>query len=162
MNKPSRGKPRPLAALVGPCLAGAFKRRGFAATEIVTHWDDIVGVDIAAHCEPMQIDWPRRPERDSIAAAPAPATLVLRVEGPAAIEIQHQAAIIIARINQFFGWPAIGRVTLRQAPLRRRAKPQRPTLSAEAVQTEARRLKEIVDDDLRQSLARLGVAVKRG
>lgn len=162
MNKPPRGNARPLAAFVSQCLADTFKRRGFAATEIVTHWDDIVGADIAAHCEPMKIDWPRRRERDSSAAAATPATLVLRVEGPAAIEIQHQVHVIIARINQFFGWPAIGRVTLRQAPLRRRVRTRRPTLCAEAVQAEAKRLAEVVDDDLRQSLARLGAAVKRG
>lgn len=158
MNKPPRGYARPLAAFVGRCLADTFKRRGFAATEIVTHWDDIVGVDIAAHCEPMKIDWPHRRERDPS----SPATLVLRAEGPAAIEIQHQTAVIIARINQFFGWPAIGRIVLRQAPLRRRTRTPRPTLSAEAVQAEAKRLAAIADDDLRQSLARLGAAVKQG
>lgn len=158
MNKPSRGNARPLAALVGSCLADTFKRRGFAATEIVTHWDDIVGADIAAHCEPMKIDWPHRNARDPS----APATLVLRVEGPAAIEIQHQAAIIIARINQFFGWPAISRVALRQAPLRRRTRPVRKMLPAGAVEAEAERLAGIVDDDLRKSLARLGAAVKQG
>jgi hypothetical protein len=158
MNKPPRGNARPLAAFVSQSFADAFKRRGFAATEIVTRWEDVVGADIAAHCEPMKIDWPRQRERDPAASA----TLVLRVEGPAAIEIQHQAAIIIARINQFFGWPAIGRVTLRQAPLRRRTRTPRPALSAEAVQAEAKRLAGVVDDDLRQSLARLGAAVKRG
>jgi hypothetical protein len=163
MNKPPRGPARPLSAFVGQCLADSFKRRGFAATEIVTHWPDIVGADIAAHCEPMKIDWPRQQRgRDPSESAPAPATLVLRVEGPAAIEIQHQAALVIARINQFFGWPAIGRVTLRQAPLRRRPRPQRPMLSAKAVQAEAQRLTGVADDDLRQSLARLGAAVKHG
>lgn len=161
MNKPPRGPARPLAAFVSQCLADTFKRRGFAATEIVTHWDDIVGTDIAARCEPMKIDWPRQPGRDPAASTPAPATLVLRVEGPAAIEIQHQVNLIIARINQYFGWPAIGRVTLRQAPLRRRRRAKRPTLSAEAVQAEAQRLTDIADDNLRQSLARLGAAVKR-
>ncbi|MEZ5786695.1 MAG: DciA family protein [Xanthobacteraceae bacterium] len=158
MNKSPRGYARPLAAFVGATLADTFKRRGFAATEIVTHWEDIVGADIAAHCEPMKIDWPHRRERDPSATA----TIVLRVEGPAAIEIQHQAAVIIARINQFFGWPAIGRVALRQGPLRRRARRARPTLPASAVDAEARRLTGIVDEDLRTSLARLGAAVKQG
>ena len=68
------------------------------------------------HCEPLTIEWPRR--RDT--ANTDTATLVLRVEGPTAIEIQHQAAVIIARVNSFFGWPAIGRIALRQAPLTRR------------------------------------------
>lgn len=158
MNKPSRARARPLADYVGQCLTNAFRRRGFATTEVVTHWEEIVGVDIATHCEPMKIDWPRRRDREPT----APATLVLRVEGPAAIEIQHQAAIVIARVNQFFGWPAVGRITLRQAPLRRRLRPARATLPAEAIRAEARRLSNIGDDALRTALARLGAAVKRG
>ena len=56
-----------------------------------------------------------------------PATLVLRVEGPAAIEIQHQSAVILERINRFFGWQAVGRIALRQAPLSR---PQGQTAGA--------------------------------
>ena len=42
--------------------------------------------------------------------APEPATLVLRVEGPAALEIQHLSAVILERVNRFFGWQAIGRI----------------------------------------------------
>ena len=45
---------------------------------------------------------------------------MLRVEGPAAIEIQHLSNVILERVNRFFGWQAIGRIALRQAPLRRR------------------------------------------
>ncbi len=135
MNKPYPGRARPLAAFVGKCLADTFAQRGFAATEIVTHWPDIAGPDIAIHCEPIKIEWPRR--RDTAYADTA--TLVLRVDGPTAIEIQHQAAVIIARVNSFFGWPAIGRIALRQAPLkRRRPRPAPPPLDPDAVRSESR------------------------
>ncbi|NVO15904.1 MAG: DUF721 domain-containing protein [Rhodoplanes sp.] len=158
MNKPARSRPRPLADLIGPCLSPAFARRGFAATEIVTHWDDIVGAEVAAIAEPMKIEWPRR--RDG--AEQEPATLVLRVEGPAAIEIQHMAGVIVGRINQFFGWPAIGRLALRQAPLVRQArKKPRPGLDPAAVAAAAAALPPFADDGLKAALARLGAAVKR-
>jgi hypothetical protein len=159
MNKPRPSRAKPLAALVGKCLADTFAQRGFAAAEIVTRWAEIAGADIAAHCEPMKIEWPRR--RSATAADPEPAVLVLRVEGPCAIEIQHQAAVIIARVNSFFGWPAIGRITLRQAPLRRRTRKAPPRPDKEAVQAETKRLSAIADDDLRSALGRLGAAVKR-
>jgi hypothetical protein len=156
MNKP-RGRARPLAELVGKCLADAFAKRGFASTEIVTHWEDIAGPEIAAHAEPMKIDWPRLREE----ADPESATLFLRVEGPAAIEIQHLSGVIIERVNRFFGWPAIGRIALRQAPLVRRRKRARPPgPDPEAV----RRLGEtlgVADEGLREALARLGAAVGR-
>ena len=160
MNKPSdpRKPARRLADVVGPALAGAFKRHGFASTELVTHWDAIVGREIAAHSEPVKITWPRQSDADD----PEPATLVLRCEGPAAIEIQHQTNVIMARINQFLGWRAIGRVTISQAPLARRAKPRaRPTIDAEAARRIADGMTGIADDDLRAALGRLGAAVKR-
>ncbi len=157
MNKP-RKSARPLADLVGPALADAFARHGFAQTEIVTHWDDIVGAEIAAHAEPMRMTWPRRDDPDD----PEPATLVLRCEGPAAIEIQHLASVIVERVNRFFGWQAVGRIALRQAPLtRRRKRPPPPAINAETARRIADSMTGIADDDLRAALGRLGAAVKR-
>ncbi len=161
MNKPAdKRKPaRRLADLVGPALADTFRRHGFASTEIVTHWETIVGAEIAAHSEPVKITWPRQVDADE----PEPATLVLRCEGPAAIENQHQANVIVMRINQFLGWRAIDRVALRQAPLARRAKARvPPSIDAEAARRIAEGMTGIADDDLRAALGRLGAAVKRG
>ena len=161
MNKPGRSA-RPLADLVGPALTAAFKRHGFASTEIVTHWEDIVGAEIAAHCEPIKITWPRQATADD-AEEPEPATLVLRCQGPAAIEIQHLAGVIVERVNRFLGWRAIDRVALRQAPLARRAKPKPPpAIDAEAARRIADRMTDITDENLRAALGRLGAALKRG
>jgi hypothetical protein len=157
VNKPRRSA-RPLADLIGPCLADAFARQGFASTELVTHWDDIVGAEIAAHAEPMRITWPRRDHPDDT----EPATLVLRCEGPAAIEIQHLSQVIVERVNRFFGWQAIGRIALRQAPLtrgRKRCPPPAP--DAETARRIAQSMTGITDEDLRAALGRLGAAVKR-
>ena len=63
----------------------------------------------------MKIQWPRPIEGQQ----QEPATLVLRVEGPVALEIQHSSDIILQRVNRFFGWNAVGRLALRQAPLSR-------------------------------------------
>ena len=118
-----------------------------------------MGVEIATHSEPLKISWPRAVGDE----APEPATLVLRVEGPAALEIQHLSAVILERVNRFFGWQAIGRVALRQAPLRRREQPS-PQAPDPAVARPARiaeALPEVKDEDLRQALGRLGAAIKR-
>ncbi len=160
MNKPSRSFPRPLADLTAGALSGPLKRQGFASAEIVTRWGEIAGPEIAAHCEPLKINWPRVPEGHE--APPEPATLVLRVEGPAAIEIQHLSAVILERVNRFFGWQAIGRLALRQAPLRRRTPPEAPKPPDPAVAAGiAASLPQIEDEDLRAALARLGAAIKR-
>jgi hypothetical protein len=157
MNKSMKSFARPLGSLVGKTIDDAFKRQGFATREIVTRWPQIVGEQIAATAQPMKMQWPRAIKDENA----GPATLVLRVEGPAAIEIQHQTGLIIERVNRFFGWQAVDRLALRQAPLRRAApRPVRPKLDAEA----ARRIAEdltIEDEPLRTALGRLGAAVKR-
>jgi hypothetical protein len=158
MSKPSRSFPRPLSELLSATLNDALKTQGFASAEILARWADIVGTEIAAHSEPMKINWPR-PMGDEPAD---PATLVLRVEGPAALEIQHLSAVILERVNRFFGWQAIGRIALRQAPLRRREPTKAPSPPDPAIAARiAEGMPEIKDEDLRQALARLGAAIKQ-
>jgi len=155
VDKPYRRQARPLADFIKPCLGETFARQGFASAELVTRWTEIAGLDIAAHCEPVKIQWPRNE------AAEAAATLVLRVEGPIAIEIQHMAGVIVERVNRFFGWQAIGRLALRQAPLARRSKKAPEAPSPQATARIAATLGGVRDATLRDALARLGAAVKR-
>lgn len=156
VNKSYPRPARPLSAFLKSSLGESFARQGFASTELITRWPEIVGAEIAAHAEPLRIQWPRN-ESD----AENPATLVLRVEGPAALEIQHLSAVILDRVNRFFGWQAIGRLALRQAPLSRRRKSEAPTQDPEATARIAATLGEVKDEALRQALARLGAAIKR-
>ena len=158
MNTTSRSFPRPLSEFTGATLSDSLKAQGFASTELIARWATIAGPEIAAHSEPMKITWPRAIGEE----APEPATLMLRVEGPAALEIQHLSAVILERVNRFFGWQAIGRIALRQAPLRRREPPAPPPpLDPEIAARIAASLPAIENDDLRQALARLGAAIKR-
>jgi hypothetical protein len=149
---------RPLADLVRDTIKEAFAQQGFAATELVTRWPAIVGAEIAAHCEPERIRWPRPHGGEE----PAPGTLMLRVEGPTAIEIQHQERVILERVNRFFGWQAVAELRLRQAPLTRRERPKRPHPDHEAQRALAATLTNIADDKLRAALARLGAAIGKG
>jgi hypothetical protein len=166
MNKPSRPIGRPLRDLLGKVVGDAFTRQGFASAELVTRWREIAGIEIAAVSEPIKIQWPRAsPSFPAPASAgsewgQAAGTLVLRVEGPAAIEIQHLTQVICERVNRFLGWRAIERIALRQAPLRNAAPKPRRQPDAAAAARLAANLPEIADDDLRAALARLGAAVK--
>jgi hypothetical protein len=157
VNKPSRPVGKPLRELLNKLVGDAFARQGFASAELVTRWDDIVGHEIAAHSEPIKLQWPRRTDDEDGEAG----TLVLRVEGPDAIEIQHLAALICERVNRFLGWRAVERLALRQAPLRRRqpraARTEDPAAAAPIAET----LSDIKDDELKEALARLGAAVSR-
>ena len=159
MNKPGSSYARPLADVLRKTLTDAFAKQGFAAVELVTRWQEIVGAEIAAHSQPEKIQWPRTPQARN---APEPGILLLRVEGPAALEIQHLSGVILERVNQFFGWQAVGSVRLRQAPLSRRAAPRPlPVPDAAAMTRIAATMPEIKDEKLRQALARLGAAMER-
>jgi hypothetical protein len=162
MNKPTRSFAKPLRDVVGKIVGEAFTRQGFASAELVTRWSEIVGPEIAAHSEPTKIQWQRPGPADRGSATPEPGTLVLRVEGPAAIEIQHLANVICDRVNRFLGWRTVARLALRQAPLRRSERKRAPACDLAATSRIAATMPEIADDDLRQALARLGAAVKRG
>ena len=158
MSKPGPISAKPLSALLGDVFSDAYSRQGFASRELVTRWTEIAGPEVAAHSEPMKIQWPRPVEGQP----QEPATLVLRVAGPVALEIQHASDVILQRVNRFFGWNAVGRLALRQAPLSRKSlRKAAPQPDETDVARVAETLSSIEDDDLRNALARLGASIKR-
>jgi hypothetical protein len=79
-----------------------------------------------------------------------------------ALEIQHSSDAILERVNRFFGWSAVGRLALRQAPLSRRDRPDGPRgPDAKAIAKVAESLSAVEDEELRAALARLGASIKR-
>src|SRR2546421_8055773 len=158
MSKPGPISAKPVSVRLSDVFSDAYAKQGFAARELVTRWAEIAGADVARHSEPLKIQWPRPVEGQP----QEPATLVLRVEGPAALEIQHKSDVILERVNRFFGWSAVGRLALRQAPLSRRDRPQpqRPP-DAKEVETVAKTRSAVEDEEVRAALAPLGAAIKR-
>jgi hypothetical protein len=156
VNKPWKQQTKRLADIASGCLSDTFARQGFASAELVTRWTDIVGPEIASLAEPIKLQWQRTAPGEN-----EPATLVLRVEGPTAIEVQHLSNVILERVNRFLGWRAVERLALRQAPLRRRSKPHQEWISPEAAAEVAAGLRKVEDESLRSALGRLGAAIKR-
>ena len=158
MSKPRPISAKPLSVMLNDVFSDVYARQGFAARELVTRWAEIAGREIAAHSEPLKMQWPRPVEGQP----QEPATLILRVEGPMALEIQHSSDVILERVNRFLGWSAVGRLALRQAPLSRRDKPKpsRGPDAAEVAELE-KTLSSVEDDELRAALARLGASIKR-
>ena len=158
MFKPGPISAKPLSLLLSDLFSEAYAKQGFAARELVTRWREIAGPEVAAHSEPLKIQWPRQVEGQP----QEPATLVLRVEGPTALEIQHASDVILERVNRFFGWSAVGRLALRQAPLSRRKGPAASRApDASEVAEVAETLSSVEDEQLRAALARLGASIKR-
>ncbi|MFS8036793.1 DUF721 domain-containing protein [Xanthobacter sp. AM11] len=154
----SRGRPagpRPLADFVAPGIADLCGKAGFSVVEVVTHWDEIVGPDLAPRSQPLRLQWPRE---DGAAA-----TLVVRVEGAYAIELQYAAPVVVERVNSYFGWRCVGRLALRQGPVPQRH--ARPPVSPPPDDASIARIRAEIggfeDEALAASLARLGALVRR-
>jgi hypothetical protein len=159
--KRPRSTPK-LAELVGGALAPAMQRHGFATSELIARWADIAGPRFAAVTRPLRVTWPRRPE-DAAGDAPATrGTLVVLCEGAHALDLQHEAPVLLERANVLYGWRAVERLAIRQGPVARRGiESRRPEPPPSPPMAEA--VRAVADDDLRRALDRLGreVAAER-
>ena len=156
-----RPRPRPLADFLDSCLGPSLAAQGFATSDVIVAWPDIVGERLAAFTQPLKIEWKRKGRHADPEARPDPATLVVRVESAFALEMQHLAPVVIDRVNTYYGWRCIGKLVLKQGPVRRAEKP-RPVVRS---LTEADRerlgaaIRPIEDETLRAALDRLGQAI---
>lgn len=154
---------KPLADLIDDCLAPALAAQGFAGRAIVSLWPEIVGERLAARSRPLKIDWPRR--RPAPGETSDPATLVVRVEGAFALDMQQLAPLVLERVNTHLGWRAVGKIVLKQGPVEApAAKPQPQQPDAAVIAQVARQVETIEDPGLRAALERLGqsIAMRRG
>jgi hypothetical protein len=154
-------RPKPLADFVDLCLDKAMAAAGFANADVLVSWPDIVGERLAAYSQPIKMDWPRRGTAAPKGGRPEPASLVVRVEGAFAIELQHQAPVIVERVNAYYGWRCVGRLVLKQGPVRRTPPEGVPSFELDAAEAGrvAAATGPIVDEPLKEALGRLGTAV---
>lgn len=152
-------RPKPLADLVGRLLGPSLAAQGFSGADVVASWAEIVGERLAARSRPLRVEWPRR--RGQEGDRPEPATLVVRVEGAFALDLQHMAPLVMERINAVYGWRCIGRMVLKQGPV---ARPRPPAPARREVPDGERRriaaaIAAVEEPPLRLALERLGCAV---
>jgi hypothetical protein len=160
MRQP-RHRPRPLADFLDVCLSPSLAAQGFATSDIIVAWPDIVGERLAAFTQPLKIEWKRKAPHADPEARPDPATLVIRVESAFALELQHLAPTIIDRVNTYYGWRCIGKLVLKQGPVRRveKKRPAPPVLSQADRDKVGRAVEPIEEEPLRAALDRLGQAI---
>ncbi len=80
--------PRPVGALVPALTRPAFRKRSPATAQMQADWGVIVGPALAAITAPRRLSG---------------ATLTLSCSGPIALELQHMAPELLARVNGHFG-----------------------------------------------------------
>ncbi len=123
-----RGRSVALARLVPALARKAYRARGFAQETVISRWPEIVGRELAEIALPWRLRFRRGARNEG--------TLEIRVESAHATLLQHQEPIILARVNGFFGYRAVARIRLIQAPVAVRA--PRPDAVARAVTPDSR------------------------
>jgi hypothetical protein len=157
-TRPAHRPPPPAGRLLNPIIRELDKKYGQGPGALQARWREIVGEPIAKRCEPVKVIKGR---------AGLPSTLEIRVDGPAAALVQHQASEIVARVNLFLGAAAVGRLRIVQGPLRPSAQPVRQQVRRAAPMDAAKEAELATslagqpDGPLKAALERLGRSVLR-
>lgn len=153
-------KRRNRAVGVGELIAGAldpaFRKRGFASRDIVTHWKSIAPAPYGEVAMPDKLAWPRG-ERSAQGA-----TLHLRCLAGHQLALQHEAPRIAAAVNTYFGYVLVDQVRLSATPFTPgSAGKAEPAPRPDPVQQAAvgRSVARVADDGLRAALTELGLAI---
>ena len=130
--------------------------RGFAQSRLLTHWEEIVGADIAGISRPVDVKYGR---------GGLGATLTVLTTGSNAPILEMQKEALRAKVNAVYGYNAISKLRVTQTArtgfadgqvsFEHRPKPAAPDTSA-PVSPEARSAaQDVQDDGLRSALERL-------
>ena len=155
-TKPQRRPPPPAGKSLAPLLKDLENRFGQGPAALQTRWREIVGDTLARRTEPVRIIKGRNGEGGA---------LELRVDGPVASLIQHQAPQITARLDMLLGKGVVTRLRIVQGPVKAAAAPaaqrsrRKPPLDAALEKELADSLADQPDGGLKQALLKLGRGV---
>ena len=156
-TRPPRRPPPPLGRALTPMLRELDQKFGQGPNALIARWREVVGADLARRTEPVKLTRGRNG---------GPSALEIRVAGPSAAIVQHQAHEILARVNLFLGPEAVQKLRIVQGPLQHKPEvraPRRrlPPLDAAKEQALAASLEPAPDGKLKSALLALGRGVLR-
>jgi hypothetical protein len=168
MSRAGQSAAKAVGSFVPRLTRKAFEKYGFSAATLLTDWSVIVGPQLAAYSAPDRLKWPRAVESYGDVEAGAEgrpgATLILRVDGGRALDVEYRKRELIERINAYFGYRAVADLRILQAPVN--APLPRAVLTPRAATrpaTPSPGLATIANDGLRSALERMeaGIAARR-
>lgn len=140
---------RPIGGLIARVTRAGFRRRAPAGAQIMMDWMEIMGPVLGSRTHPQKL---------------SAGTLTIACQGPVAMELQHLAPQLIARLNSHVGSYGDGalikrlrfvqQATVLPPPGSRAAGPARPRADGPSPPVEG-----IDSPPLRDALERLGKAV---
>ncbi len=98
--------PKTLSDCLSYPVAPALKKRGFSKTDLLRHWESIVGPELGRRCEPVKLVEPQGRQGEAV--------LHIRTRGVWATEIQHSSPIILERLAVYYGYRIASRIVILQ------------------------------------------------
>ena len=163
-TRPVRRPPPAAARAVARLVRGLDKQFGPSVGPLQSRWREVVGETLGRVSEPVKLIQPRGTRAGP--KQPLGATLELRVDGPAAAIVQHQAPEIIDMVNLTLGSGAVARLRIVQGLIRRPARSGKslrgkPPLDAAREAELKASLAAVPDGPLKAALLKLGRSVFR-
>ncbi len=156
---PGRSRAKNVGEFVPNLMRPAFEKYGFPAAALLTDWSAIAGNEIASFTAPERLKWPRKAPGGADDAADKGATLILRVSGARALEVEQMRGRLIERINAAFGYRAVSEIRVIQAPLPKPPATHRPSLQPLTVDDQPA-LADVPEGPLRDAFARIAAGMK--
>ena len=158
MKKQDRTKRTYVTKAIGTLMAKVMKpalnNRSMNHSRLILEWDQIVGPELARYSQPERLFFqtPKGQQEEG--------TLTIRVTSGAALEFQHLTGLLMERINQFFGYRALTRITLKHGLRVSAIVKKTAPLADPARQEKVDALTQGLPDGMRSSLATIGLRVK--
>ena len=102
--------PLPLERLARKVVEKSLMKRGFASADLITNWSSIVGEKLAAVTKPDRLKATR-------GKAIRGATLVIRVDRAALLDVSHYQSLLLEKINDYMGLGSVEKLVFTPADL---------------------------------------------
>lgn len=152
-----------VSKLLEPLNGNKGQAKQFAALDLVAAWPEIVGPRLAGLCLPVKLK-PAPKTRSRHARAADGGILEVRADPAMVIDLDYGQALIVERINAFYGYSAVSALKVIAKPLVKLARPAQGTAKA-TPPTQADLVKadeqtsSVEDPGLRRALAALGASI---
>ncbi|HEX2524966.1 MAG TPA: DciA family protein [Geminicoccus sp.] len=144
-----------LSDMVDVVVGPAARKRGLAAATLIADWTLVVGERLSSRCQPIKLTF--QPGRQS------GGTLLLHAAASAALDLQFAERQVVERINAYYGFAAVARLKVVQAPpgrpVPRVRRAARSTPSSEQVEKLRADTEKVGDPQLAEALLRLGCSI---
>lgn len=139
---------------INPIINPIYKKQGFVEAKMILDWELIMG-DFAKFCVPEKIHFPYQKRTNG--------TLKIKTISAFAPEISYHEPIIIDKINRYFGYKAVAKLSISHLhmPPPRKIKTESVKVPPEQEEALKNSIADIKNPQLNEALYELGMAMLR-